>query len=155
MKLSTEKQYVLFLVGTIIILPISIVIHELGHWISYTALGIESEIIWSQLVTRAALDTPTKFELWFENWIIISAAGGLLAFAVLLPFTWKLHPSLTWIPWTQLIYGILEPVNTWSTRLGCGHAYNDIAISVVAIAFGTLITIFVVFLSFGRSNTED
>ena len=152
LEIPSELQIPAYSVISLLLLIVSIPVHEPGHWLSYRLYGIEAEILWLEFKTRAVLDSAAAMQIWMDNWIFFSAAGGLLAFVVFLPITLKIHPFTTGVAWTHLIYAVLEPVNTWSTRLGLGETYCDIAVSAVSVAFGFTIALLITVL--WRSECE-
>jgi len=144
--IDSDMQVPVYAVISLVLFFLSEPVHEFGHWVTYQLFGIEAEILWMQLVTRPVLDTAIANNIWLDNWILFSSAGGLLAFVVFLPIAWKIHPTVTWVAWTQLICAVLEPVNTWSTRLGLGEVYCDIAVSAVSVSFGITIALLITLL---------
>ena len=87
-----------------------ILIHECGHILAYSYLGIKWTLAFGpELISvMPVLDNPTSFDAYYGNTVGISLAGGLLAFFVLMPVV-SLDIRLCFMPYLHLSYGLTEP----------------------------------------------
>lgn len=136
MKVSQEEyeRTAVLMVQFFVLVFVSVVVHELGHFIAFHTLGVDAHIEFGFPHSTTYIDGGNldRLDVPF-NRFYAGAMGGVLAGLVTYPIARAIHPFLTIVSIGEFCYGIFEGIQFYAL----GESINalGIAISVVVSFF--------------------